>query len=77
MLIYFENVWWAWGGGGRGVNKDGRLYLRGGLSNLAKMVVSILNKELEYKVEKLEYKKLEVMRPRIKNKSKLPTRDHE
>ena len=29
--------------------------------NLAKTVVSVLLKELEYKVEKLEYKKLEVM----------------
>ena len=26
----------------------------------------------KYKLEKLKYKKLEVMQPRIKNKSKLP-----
>ena len=35
-------------------------------------MVSVLHNELEYKVEKLKYKKLEVMQPRIKNKSKLP-----
>ena len=29
-------------------------------------------KKLEYKVEALKYKKLEVMQPRIKNKSELP-----
>ena len=40
--------------------------------NLAKTVVSVLLKELEYKVEKLEYKKLEVMQPRIRIKSELP-----
>ena len=31
-----------------------------------------LHKELEYKVEKLKYKKLEVKQLRNKNKSKLP-----
>ena len=41
----------------------------GGLFNLAKTMVSVLHKELEYKVEKLKYKKLEVMQPRIKTKS--------
>ena len=30
----------------------------GGLSNLAKTMVSVLHKELEYKVEKLKYKKV-------------------
>ena len=35
------------------------------------MMVSVLHKALEYKVEKLKYK-LVVMQPRIKNKSKLP-----
>ena len=34
-------------------------------------MVSILHKKLEYNVETLKYKKLEVMQPRIKNKSKL------
>ena len=32
------------------------------------MVVSVLPKELECKVEKLKCKKLEVIQPRIKNK---------
>ena len=58
---------------GRGLITTGDLFES--LSNLAKMVVSVLYKELEYKVEKLEYKKLEVMQPRIKNKSELPTRE--
>ena len=31
-----------------------------------------LHKQLEYKVEKLKYKKLEIMQLRNKNKSKLP-----
>ena len=35
-------------------------------------MVSVLHKELEYKVERLKYKKLEVMQPRIRNKSELP-----
>ena len=35
-------------------------------------MVLILHKELEYKVEKLKYKKLEVMQPRIKNKFEIP-----
>ena len=47
----------------------------GSLSNLAKMVVSVLHKELGCKVEKLKYKKLEFMQPRIKNKSELPTHE--
>ena len=44
----------------------------GGLFNLAKTMVSVLHKELEYIVEKLKYKKLQIVRPRIKNKSDLP-----
>ena len=44
----------------------------GGLFNLPKTMVSVLHKELENKVEKLKYKKLEAMQPKIKNKSKLP-----
>ena len=35
-------------------------------------MVSVLHNELEYKVEKLKYKKLEIMQPRIKNKAELP-----
>ena len=34
-------------------------------------MVSVLHKELEYKVEKLKYNKLEVMQLMTKNKSKL------
>ena len=52
------------------------LGVRGGggvVFNLAKMMVSVLPKELEYEVEKLKYKKLEVkLQPRITNKSELP-----
>ena len=47
--------------------------MRGGaIFNLAKTMVSVLQKKLEHKVEMLKYKKLEVMQPRIKNKSELP-----
>ena len=35
-------------------------------------MVSVLHNELEYKVKKLKYKKLEIMQPRIKNKAELP-----
>ena len=51
-------------GGGRG----------GGLFNLEQTMVSVLQKELEYKVEKLTYKKvqLEYMQLRIRIKSGLP-----
>ena len=34
-------------------------------------MASVLHKELEYKVEKVKYKKLEVMQRRIKNKAEL------
>ena len=47
----------------------------GGLFNLDTMMVSVLYKELEYEVEKLKYKKVEVMQQRIKNESKLPARE--
>ena len=36
-------------------------------------MVSALFKELERRVEKLKYRKLEVTQPRIKDKSELPT----
>ena len=50
----------------------GGAYLRGwGLFKLEKMMVSVLHKELEYKVENLKHKNLEVMQSRIKNKSEL------
>ena len=35
-------------------------------------MLAVLRKELEYKVEKLKYKKSVVIQPRIKNKSELP-----
>ena len=44
----------------------------GGLFNLAKKMVLVHHKEVEYKVEKLKYKKLEAMPPKINNKSKCP-----
>ena len=34
--------------------------------------MTVLYKELEYKVQKLKFKKLEVMQPRIRIKSELP-----
>ena len=52
-------------GGGGGLNRDK------GLFHLDKTMVLILFKELEYKMEKLKYKKLEIMQPRIENKSEL------
>ena len=44
----------------------------GSVFNLAKTMVSVLHKELEYKVETFKYKKLEVKQLEIKNKSELP-----
>ena len=43
----------------------------GKLFNLEDYMVSVLHKDLEYKVDKLKYIRLEVMQPRIKNKSDL------
>ena len=49
-----------------GFNGDrGGLFERGGFFNLARTMVSVLHKELECKVEKLNYKKLEVIHPNI------------
>ena len=45
------------------LGEGGGLFERGDLFNLAKMMVSVLHKALEYKVEKLRYKKLKVMQP--------------
>ena len=50
-LIYFKPIWGGEGGG---------LIETGGLFNLEKTMVSVLHKELEYEVEKLKYKKIEV-----------------
>ena len=67
-LIYFKHIW------GGVLNSDRGLIREGGSSfNLSKMVVWVLHKDLECQVEKLNYKKLEVMQLRIKNKSELPT----
>ena len=48
-------------------DRDGGAYLRGGLSNLAKAVVSVLRKELECKTKKLKYNNGSIQ-PKIKNK---------
>ena len=67
--IYFKHIW----GGGGGLIETGGKFEKGGLFNLANTMVSVLHKELEYKVENLySNKTLEVMQPRIKNKSELP-----
>ena len=47
-LIYFKPIWGRRGGGGIWV---------GGLFNLETTMVSVLHKELEYKVEKFKNKK--------------------
>ena len=44
----------------------------GGFFNLEKTIMTVLYKELEYKVQELKFKKLEVMQPRIRIKSELP-----
>ena len=53
-LVYFIFIWGGWG-----LLETGGLFERECL--LEKTVVSVLHKELEYKVEKLKYKKLDVM----------------
>ena len=53
---------------GEELNRDGAL----NIFNLETTMLSVLHKELDYKVEKLKYNKLGVMRPTIKNKSDLP-----
>ena len=55
-----------------GLNRDRELEGRGGLFNLAINMVSVLHEELECKVKKLKYKKLEVVQLRFENKSELP-----
>ena len=42
----------------RGLIETGGLFERGGLCNLETTMVSVLHKELEYKVEKLKYMKI-------------------
>ena len=65
-LVYFIFIWGGWG-----LLETGSLFERECSFNLEKTVVSVLHKELDYKVENLKYKKLDVMQPRFKNKSKL------
>ena len=69
-LIYFNHNW----GGGEGVgqNRPRGIFEMGVLFCLAKTIVSVIPKELEYKVENHKYKKFEVMQPRINKRSKLP-----
>ena len=56
------------GGRGGGVQVEtGGLFEREDLFNLARTMASVVPR-LEYKMEKLKYKKLKVMQPRIKNK---------
>ena len=60
------------GAAGGGLIETWGLLERGHLLNLEKMKVSVLQKKkLEYKVEMLKYRKLEVMQLRIKDKSEL------
>ena len=53
-LIYLKPIW-------RRLNRDGGggLFERRGFFYLEKMMVLVLHKKLEYKVEKLKYKKVE------------------
>ena len=52
--IYFKPI----EGGGGGLIETGGLFERGVLFNLEKMMVSVLLKEPEYKMEKLKNKKV-------------------
>ena len=44
---------------------NSNIFKKGGLFNLEKTMVSVLNRELEYEVEKHKYKKLKIIQPRI------------
>ena len=74
-MIEWKNVRWVDGTEGPWGSKEFQAHLRGdlvetgGLFNLEKVMVWVLRKELEYKVEKW---RLEVMHPRIRTKSELP-----
>ena len=52
-IIYFKPIW----GGGGGLIEAGGILEGGGLFNVETTMVSVLPKELEYKVEKVKYKK--------------------
>ena len=51
-LIYFKPIW-----RGSLIETGGLIWEGGGLFNLETTIVSVLHKELEYKVERLKYKK--------------------
>ena len=52
-LVYFKLIW----GGEGGLNRDGGLiWAGGGLFHLETTMVSVLHKEIEYKLEMLKYK---------------------
>ena len=57
---------------GVGLKRPGGIFEMGVLFCLAKTMVSVLPKELEYKVENHKYEKLKVTQPRINKRSKLP-----
>ena len=50
-LIYFDHIWWAGGGGVSGRNRPGGIFEMGVLFCLAKTMVSVLLKELKYKMD--------------------------
>ena len=58
-----------------GLNREGGRIWEAGLFDLPKIVVSVLLKELEYKVKSSSTGRLEVMQPRPKGKSEFPTRE--
>ena len=60
------------GGGEVELNRPGGIFEMGVLFCLAKTMVSVIPKELDYKVENHKHEKLEVMKPRINKRSKLP-----
>ena len=54
LYLFISNTFGV-GAGGGGLNRDGRLFETCGLFNLStKTMVSVLHKELEYKVGKFE-----------------------
>ena len=54
------------------ISGGGELIWERALFNVTKTMVSVVHKDLECKVEKFKYKKLEVMQPRIESNSELP-----
>ena len=59
-------------GGGGDLIETGGLFERGGIFNLETMMVSVLHKELEYKVEKLKYE-IEVLGHAAENQNQIQT----